>query len=219
MLVPLLIAGAVGYLLGAIPFGFLVARSRGVNIFEVGSRSPGATNVRRVLGRGPGNLVFTLDALKGAAAAGGPLAWFAFVAKPPAGDAANLNGDTTPYMVAGLIGALLGHAFSCFTHFKGGKGVATAAGGFVVLFPLGALVALAAWGLTVALTRYVSLGSMIAGVALTLAAWLLHSPPVILGASAAVMVFVIIRHRANIARILAGTENKIGAKKAAAAKS
>src|ERR1035438_7305683 len=73
MIVPLSSAAVCGYLLGSLPFGFLVARSRGVNIFEVGSKSPGATNVRRVLGSGPGNTVFVLDALKGAVAAGWPL--------------------------------------------------------------------------------------------------------------------------------------------------
>src|SRR5947208_3470771 len=73
MVVPLLIALVVGYLLGSLPFGYLVARAKGVNIFEVGSKNPGATNVRRVLGSGPGNLVLFLDALKGAMAAGWPL--------------------------------------------------------------------------------------------------------------------------------------------------
>src|SRR3954471_15755589 len=73
MLTPLLLALVVGYLLGSLPFGYLVARSKGVNIFEVGSKNPGATNVRRVLGSGPGNLVFFLDALKGAVATGWPL--------------------------------------------------------------------------------------------------------------------------------------------------
>src|SRR5271165_4700744 len=79
MLVPLSAAAASGYLLGSLPFGFLVARSRGVDIFEAGSHSPGATNVRRVLGKGPGNTVFVLDMLKGAVAAGWPLAWFYLV--------------------------------------------------------------------------------------------------------------------------------------------
>ena len=116
--------------------------------------------------------------------------------------------------VVGLTAALLGHSFSCFTQFRGGKGVATAAGGFIVLFPLGALISAIVWGLTVALTRYVSLASMLAGVALTLAAVVLHTAPLILGASALVMIFVIIRHRANISRLLAGTENKVGKPKA-----
>ena len=203
MFVPLLIAAIVGYLLGSLPFGYLVARAKGVNIFEVGSKSPGATNVRRVLGHGPGNLVLALDLLKGAAAAGWPLL------------ATRLPMPAWPLMpVVGLTAALLGHSFSCFTQFRGGKGVATAAGGFIVLFPLGALISAIVWGLTVALTRYVSLASMLAGVALTLAAVVLHTAPLILGASAVVMIFVIIRHRANISRLLAGTENKVGKPKA-----
>ena len=215
MLPSLLIAGVVGYLLGAIPFGYLVARSKGVNIFEVGSKNPGATNVRRVLGRGPGNLVFVLDALKGAVAAGWPRAQAVLLAREHAADGFYVNIDPTPFMVAGLIGALLGHSFSCFTQFRGGKGVATAAGGFFVLFPLGALVAAVVWALTAAIWRYVSLASMVGGVALTLTAWLRHESPLVLGVCALVMVFVIVRHRTNVTRLLAGTENKIGAKPAA----
>src|SRR3954464_14051604 len=77
MLISLTIAAVVGYLLGSLPFGYVVARAKGVNIFEVGSKNPGATNVRRVLGAGPGNLVFALDALKGALATAWPLVYFA----------------------------------------------------------------------------------------------------------------------------------------------
>src|SRR5580658_2673632 len=106
-LVPLAIAAAAGYLLGSLPFGYLVARARGVDIFSVGSRSPGATNVRRVLGSGPGNAVLALDLLKGAAAAGWPLmvTWGAF---------SSLSAARTLGCV-GLAGALVGHSFSCFT--------------------------------------------------------------------------------------------------------
>jgi glycerol-3-phosphate acyltransferase PlsY len=204
MLVPLVIAAVVGYLLGSLPFGYLVARAKGVNIFEVGSKNPGATNVRRVLGHGPGNLVLVLDALKGALAAGWPLL------------AKGLPMPAWPLMpVVGLAAALIGHSFSCFTQFRGGKGVATAAGGFILLFPMGALISAIIWGLTLALTRYVSLASMLAGVALTVAAVVLHTPPLILGASVLVMIFVIIRHRTNISRLLAGTENKVGKPKQA----
>ena len=218
MFVPLLIAAVAGYLLGSLPFGYLVARAKGVNIFEVGSKSPGATNVRRVLGHGPGNLVLVLDALKGAlASAWALLARVAAVAESDEGPAwlhfHVVGADWLAIGVGGLLGALLGHGFSCFTRFRGGKSVATAAGGFLVLFPLGSLIATAVWGLTLWLTRYVSLASMLAGVALTVAAWLLHTPPIILGASAAAMIFVIIRHRANISRLIAGTESKVGSNK------
>jgi len=210
MLVPLLIVAIVGYLLGSLPFGYWVARSKGVNIFEAGSKNPGATNVRRVLGAGPGNLVLFLDALKGAIATGWPLVGAAVLGWPHAAEG-QAAFDAVPCMIAGLIGALLGHSFSCFTGFKGGKGVATGAGGFLVLFPLGVLVAAVVWGLTVAITRYVSLASMLAGVGLTLAAWLLHASPLILGVCAVVTVFVIVRHRGNVSRLLAGTETRVGA--------
>ena len=157
MLSSLLLAGVIGYLLGAIPFGYLVARAKGANIFEVGSKNPGATNVRRMLGKGPGNLVLFLDATKGALAAGWPLARWLYASQSHSEDSLYVLIDPTPFMVTGLVGAILGHSFSCFTRFKGGKGVATGVGGFLVIFPLGALVAVVVWGLTVALTKYLSL--------------------------------------------------------------
>lgn len=217
MLVPLLITAIVGYLLGALPFGYLVARSRGVNIFEVGSRNPGATNVRRVLGRGPGNLVFALDALKGAAAVAVPtiFIWMRHAAAVRAA-----GGPTTLYAidaqqtaaVVGLVAALLGHSFSCFTGFRGGKGVATGAGGFAVLFPEGALIALAVWLLCAALTRYVSVASMIAAFSLPVSAFFLGQSGILIIASGLVTLLVVARHRANILRLAAGTESKIGGK-------
>ncbi len=209
MLTPALIALLAGYLLGSLPFGYLVARAKGVNIFEVGSKSPGATNVRRVLGSGCGNLVFALDALKGAAAALAPWGWHRLA--PSVGPVL----DATQYgylAIAGLVGALLGHSFSCFTRFRGGKGVATGAGGFLVLFPLGALLAAVVWGVTAALTRYVSLASVLAALSLPLLALAFERTPVLVGVSAGVALFVVLRHRANLARLLAGTENKIGQK-------
>lgn len=202
MLAPLVIAVVVGYLLGSLPFGYLIARAKGVNIFEVGSKSSGATNVRRVIGSSAGILVLFLDLIKGALAA-----FIAAVLCPS-------DAYWALFVLIGIVGALLGHSFSCFTRFRGGKGVATAAGGFLVLFPLGTLTAALVWGVAVALTRYVSLASMVAGVALVAAALLLHQPPLVLGACALVMAFVIVRHRANISRLLAGTENKIGQKPA-----
>lgn len=215
MLVALAITIIVGYLLGSLPFGYLVARAKGVNIFEVGSKNPGATNVRRVLGSGPGNLVLALDALKGMLATFAPLG-FRLMARGPG---ATLAVNDYGYLgVAGLLAAMLGHSFSCFTHFKGGKGVATGAGGFLVLFPPGMLIALIVWGLTTWSTRYVSLASMLAATTLPVSAWLLGGSPLLIGVSAAVAVFVIVRHRQNIVRILNGTENKL-ARRGAAPKS
>src|SRR3954469_5968571 len=122
MLTPLLIALVVGYLLGSLPFGYLVARAKGVNIFEVGSKNPGATNVRRVLGSGPGNLVLFLDALKGAAATFAPWGYRLAMKNASAQTAAPLTDVDYGYLaIAGLVGAMLGHSFSCFTRFRGGK--------------------------------------------------------------------------------------------------
>jgi acyl phosphate:glycerol-3-phosphate acyltransferase len=229
MVTPVLIAAVVGYFLGALPFGYLVARAKGINIFEHGSKNPGATNVRRVLGKGPGNLVFFLDALKGAVAAGWPL-MLATLAKSRLPDAEFEGGyvavgglaviDVTYDLVsavAGLIGALIGHSFSCFTGFKGGKGVATATGGFLVLMPLVLLVGAAVWALTFYSTRYVSLASMLAATTLPIAGFFLREQRLLVGLGVVIALFVIIRHRANIARLMNGTESKFVKKPAAAA--
>ena len=209
MLPPLLIAAVVGYLLGSLPFGYLVARARGVNIFEVGSKNPGATNVRRVLGKGPGNLVLFLDALKGAVASGSALFWYW-------SRNGSIGQQNEAVAIAGVVGALLGHSFSCFTHFKGGKGVATGAGGFLVVFPLGMLIAIALWIVAALVTRYVSIASMVGAVSLPITALIMQRSTVLVIVTAVIALFVIYRHRANISRLLAGTESKIGQKAAAA---
>jgi len=209
MLFPLLSSGLFGYILGALPFGYLVARAHGVNIFQQGSGNPGATNVRRVLGKGPGNLVFGLDAAKGALAAGLPLL------AAHLGWTQGLTAHPLPSAIAGLIGALLGHSFSCFTHFKGGKGVATTVGGFAVLLPLGLLAAAAVWALIFFSTRYVSLASIVAALTLPGIAYLFRAPPALLGISAAIALFVVIMHRSNLARLISGTESKFAKSKPA----
>lgn len=213
MVVPFLIAAVVGYLLGSLPFGYLVARAKGVNIFEVGSKNPGATNVRRVLGHGPGNLVLFLDGAKGAVAAG----LFLIVHRlGPQYCPFDANGLLI-LEITGLSAAILGHSFSCFTGFRGGKSVATAAGGFAVLFPLGMAIALGVFGVTLGVSRYVSLASMLAAAALPFAAFSFKQPSPVISISAVAAAFVIYRHRANLARIRAGTESKIGRKVAASA--
>lgn len=201
LILPLILAAGAGYLLGAIPFGYLVARSKGVNIFEVGSKSPGATNVRRVLGSGPGNTVYVLDALKGALAAGWPLLLAALF--PSAG--------TMGYV--GLAGALVGHSFSCFTRFKGGKGVATASGGVLVLLPFAALVSAAVWAVVFYATRYVSLASILAALSLPFLAYLFHGGSLALWVTGIIGAFVVVRHRSNIGRLLDGTEKRFERRK------
>ncbi|HSI07136.1 MAG: glycerol-3-phosphate 1-O-acyltransferase PlsY [Rariglobus sp.] len=229
MLIPLIIAAVVGYLLGAIPFGWLVARAHGINIFEHGSKSPGATNVKRVLGKKAGNTVFALDAIKGALAAGWPF----LVARWAASKAANVRDAegwvvytanikvltpnlVIPVAVTGLLAAVIGHSFSCFTRFKGGKGVATSAGGFVVLMPVVTLIALAVWLATFYGSRYVSLASIFAAIAMPVAAFFLKQHTLVVILAAIIGTFVIILHRANIKRLLNGTENRFVKKSATA---
>ncbi|MCU0793843.1 MAG: glycerol-3-phosphate 1-O-acyltransferase PlsY [Opitutaceae bacterium] len=217
MLLPLLIAAVIGYLLGALPFGWLIARKFGINIFEHGSKNPGATNVKRVLGekfgakgKRAGDLAFFLDALKGAAAVG--------VAKVVAAKwTSNGSGDVSVEALAitGLVFALIGHSFSCWTRFKGGKGVATSAGGLFVLLPMPTLLALVAWVTVFQVSRYVSLASIVASIALPAAAWLLDAPTAFAVLASILGVFVIARHKSNIGRLLNGTENKFAKKPAA----
>ena len=192
----ILSSAIVGYLLGSLPFGYLVARAHGVDIFKVGSGNPGATNVKRVLGSKAGNTVFALDALKGAVAAAWPMLPFV------------TSQDTRVMGLVGVIAAVLGHSFSMFTKFKGGKGVATAAGGLVVLIPIACLIGGAVWVLTFFLTRYVSLGSVLAALAVPVASWLLKNPLPLSLVATALGLFVVIRHRENIKRLLNGTESK-----------
>lgn len=231
MLLPLLIAAVAGYLLGALPFGWLIARKFGINIFEHGSKNPGATNVKRVLGgmfgkkgKRAGDLAFFLDALKGAAAIIASTWIVALWVLPE--DRHGITVLSSPEIdhrlvtlqataITGLVFALVGHSFSCWTRFKGGKGVATSAGGLIVLLPLPTLVALVAWIVTFFASRYVSLASIVASVALPAAAWLLGAPTAFAVLATVLGVFVILRHRTNIQRLLAGTENKFAKKPAA----
>ena len=217
MLVPLLIAAVVGYLFGALPFGYLVARAKGINIFEHGSRNPGATNVRRVLGerfgksgKQLGNLVFLLDAFKGAAAGG----WMLLAVRLGGG---SLGWDPVTLLwmqVVGVAASLVGHCYSCFTGFRGGKGVATTVGGILVLMPVAIAIAAAVWSLTFFTSRYVSLASILAAVALPVAAVLLGRAPLLIWLSVAIAAFVVLRHRSNIVRLMNGTENRFSKKTA-----
>jgi glycerol-3-phosphate acyltransferase PlsY len=198
----------IGYLLGSVNFAVLVAKKHGVDILKEGSGNPGATNVKRVLGKGPGNLVFALDALKGFVGAGLPYLLLRVGETPAASDI------HFTICVAGFVGTLLGHCFSCFLKFKGGKGVASTIGGLLVLLPVPILIGAAIWGLVFLLSRYVSLASIALGVSLPLSCWLLplatslkFGPPEFWFA-AAIAAFNVWTHRSNIGRLLSGTENR-----------
>ena len=199
----------LGYLIGSVNFAVLVAKKHGVDILKEGSGNPGATNVKRVLGKGPGNLVFALDALKGFVGAGLP--HLLLRAELPDADA---RAVLFVACVAGFVGTLLGHCFSCFLKFKGGKGVASTIGGLLVLLPVPILIGAAVWGLVFTVSRYVSLASLALGVSLPLSCWLLPQFTSLrygqaeFWFAAAIALFNVWTHRSNILRLLAGTENR-----------
>jgi len=197
-----------GYLLGAIPFGLLIARIKGVDIRQHGSRNIGATNVWRVCGWRYGLPVFVLDVLKGVAAI--------FLAR---WIAVRFGADPAWTGIIAALGCIIGHSFPIWLGFKGGKGVATSLGVFLGLMPVPGLVALALWILVFKVSGYVSLASIVAAVALPAAAVAMqfiqrgYGWP---GTGFAIFagVLVIARHRSNIARLRDGTENRFGRKKA-----
>jgi acyl phosphate:glycerol-3-phosphate acyltransferase len=210
-----LIVAAIAYLLGSIPFGYLLVRVfRGEDIRLTGSGNIGATNVARSGAKGLGIATLALDAIKGAAAV-----WLAAVL---AGSKYNLCGDFIEHpcapalrlMSLAALCAVLGHVFPIWLRFKGGKGVATALGVFCVLFPKAILIALAIFILVVVITRYVSLGSILGAVAFPIAAYFLQNADWLsLILASGVSLIVILKHRQNIGRLLAGTESRFGAGK------
>lgn len=208
--VAILISAVGGYLSGSLPFGFWAGKLKGMDIRQHGSGNIGATNVIRVLGKGIGIPVFILDALKGWLPA-----WLAGFLLTRQGAAMEIV--SAGAVVAGLA-AVLGHMFTFWLGFKGGKGVATTAGVLLGIAPLAMLGGLVVWLLFFWTLRYVSLASMMAGIGVvaTMVAVMLRDGRwdfVMLGFGVLIMLLVILRHRANIGRILAGTEPKAGRKK------
>jgi glycerol-3-phosphate acyltransferase PlsY len=190
---------AAAYLLGSVPFSFLVARLFGVeDVRKVGSGNVGATNVMRSAGKTAGVLALLLDASKGALAA--------FVAQRLVG------GALLPSLAAAA--AVIGHMYPVWLSFKGGKGVATGAGAFLPLAPVATAVAVCVFVATAAATRYVSLGSVAGTAALAAAAFALGAPRPVYLCATAIGALVVFKHRGNLDRIFRGTENRLGAKRA-----
>jgi glycerol-3-phosphate acyltransferase PlsY len=186
----------VAYLLGSIPFSYLVARHFGVpDVRKVGSGNVGATNVMRSAGKTAGVLAFLLDASKGALAA--------LVAQRLS------EGEALPALAAAT--AVLGHMYPVWLGFRGGKGVATGCGAFLPLVPNASLAGLVAFVITTAASRYVALGSVAGTIALAAAAFVYGPRPVAWGATA-IGALVIVKHRSNLERLLRGTERRVGAK-------
>ena len=184
----------VGYLIGSVPFAHLLTRRRGIDLRRVGSGNVGATNVLRTIGVRPAVLAMCLDGVKGAVAV--------LLAERMA------IGVTAP-VVAG-VASVMGHAYPVWLRFRGGKGVATAAGMFAVVAPVALALASAVFLVGVWMTRYISVGSLAGTVALVgLTAAGRHPLAVPAGAIAAAAV-IIHRHRANLSRLFSGTERRVG---------
>jgi glycerol-3-phosphate acyltransferase PlsY len=211
-----LIVAAIAYLLGSIPFGYLLVRVfRGEDIRLTGSGNIGATNVARSGAKGLGIATLALDALKGAAAV--YLAGLLVGSKYPLCQEHLELYFCIPvlhFQALAALAAVLGHVFPVWLRFQGGKGVATALGVFCVLFPKAILIALAIFILVVVITRYVSLGSILGAVAFPIAAYFLQNADWLsLLLASGVSLIVILKHRQNIGRLLAGTESRFGAGK------
>jgi acyl phosphate:glycerol-3-phosphate acyltransferase len=183
----------LAYLIGSIPFGYLIVRGKlGADIRQTGSGGTGATNVSRRAGKAAGIFTLVLDALKGSAAV--------FIA------ARLTHSDWV--IAAAAIAVLVGHIFPVWLVFRGGKGVATGAGVFLVLAPVALLCAGVLFLAIVFLTRYVSLGSMVAAAAIPLFVWLLSDSQPLLIAAILGALLIVFAHRGNIGRLVQGTESR-----------
>ena len=193
-------AALLGYLLGSIPAGFLAGRLKGIDIRAVGSGNIGATNVFRALGKTAGIIVLAFDAFKGFAAV-----WLIprLLGHP---------GSETIQIVAGL-SAILGHNYTCWLRFKGGKGIATSAGVLLGWLPLSLALVLGLWLVVFGFSRYVSLASIAAAVALPFAAWLTGASSRMIGIAIFVGALAVYKHRTNIRRLLDGTEHRFKSRK------
>ena len=188
------LAVLLSYVLGSIPTGLWLGRAfKGIDIREHGSKNIGATNTMRVLGKPLGAAALVADIAKGAI---------------PVLAAAQLSHLLYLPLICG-VAAILGHSFSLFLGFKGGKGVATSTGVFLALLPIPTLIAAAVFGVVLAATRMVSASSISAAIALSIAAFFFTTLPVLLGVVWLMALLVIFKHRDNIRRILKGEENRI----------
>jgi glycerol-3-phosphate acyltransferase PlsY len=205
VLIQNIIGPIISYFIGSIPFGFLITKIvKGVDIRQLGSGNPGATNVSRVMGKSYGILVFILDMLKGFF----PVFIFDRLF---AG-----HGHSLSLILCG-VGVICGHTFPVFLCFKGGKAAATGFGVFLWLAPLPLFISAAVWLLIVYIFRYISLGSMLSSIALVTCLVILGKDPFGHGLhltlfSIFIAALLIIRHKSNIKRLLNGTESKIGSK-------
>jgi glycerol-3-phosphate acyltransferase PlsY len=189
-----LLAIVIAYVLGAVPFGYLLVKfTRGADVRESGSGNIGATNVLRTNGRGMGVATLVLDIAKGFVAV-----WLA----------SQLTQDAPQWTSLAALAVMAGHAYPVFLKFQGGKAVASFIGAFLYLTPLPMLAVLALFVATVAVTHYISAGSILAAAAFPFGVWMILHPPFQITAAAFIAgAFIVYRHKANWARLRTGTEN------------
>lgn len=216
-IIVIVIGFALCYLCGSIPVGLIVGRlTRGVDIREHGSGNVGTTNAIRILGLGPGIVVMCGDILKGVL---GVLlmfwmlrlgdAWMATIGSSASGIALASGWVHDLAAALALVGVVLGHMFSPFMRFKGGKGIATAFGALCVVLPWSALICLIIFAGLIAITRYVSLGSICADISLPISCAAINPDhPVLIGFCVIVCLLILYAHRGNISRLAHGTERK-----------
>ena len=200
-----IVIAVAAYLLGSIPTGYLVARARGIDIRTVGSGNIGAANVFRILGKPAGILVLVVDGLKGFAACAWLIDFVIQLFAVAPGQIENLR------IVAGIC-AVLGHNYTCWLKFKGGKGIATSAGVYFALAPLAAGIALGIWIIVFALGRYVSVASIAAAVALPTGVWLTKNNLFLGIVTTALGLLAIYKHKGNIQRLTRGKESRVSFK-------
>jgi glycerol-3-phosphate acyltransferase PlsY len=193
----------VSYVLGSTPAGYIAGRARGIDVRTMGSGNIGATNVFRVMGRTAGIAVLAADALKGfvAARCAPLLGLYLFP---------NCGAQREDLALAAGVAAILGHNYSFWLRFKGGKGIATTGGVVMAWAPQACLTALALWGLVLAVTRYVSMASIAAAIILPFAVWFFNGSVTMTCAMTGLSLLAIYKHKGNIQRLLNGTENRIG---------
>ena len=212
-----IIVAVAAYLLGSIPTGYLMAWAKGIDIQKSGSGNIGATNAMRVLGKPAGIFVMLVDAAKGyvACALTPPLIWnwldglqlhFTMGMARPFQDEP-MESQIQFHLLAGIC-AVLGHNYTCWLKFKGGKGIATTAGVYLALAPVALLIALAVFILSIVITRYVSVGSILSAAVLPLAVWFTNENMVLRIVTIALCALAIYKHKSNIKRLMAGTESR-----------
>ena len=211
------VIAVAAYLLGSIPTGYLAGRAKGIDIRTVGSGNIGATNAMRALGKPAGILVLIVDGLKGYAACyfGAFICCRSCEWHAPSGSIVVFSPEEIERfaIIAGFF-AVLGHNYTCWLKFKGGKGIATSAGVFLALAPLALGIALGVWMIVFALSRYVSVASIAAAVALPATVWLMPNNVTLRIMTTALGLLAIVKHKGNIKRLFNGTERRFGRKTA-----